>query len=147
MNRLLTLALTAAAAYALGRLSTPQPEPREIKTFSSAAEAIDFLEAHGQSDLAAQLQNEVDEVTYGPEGAAQSALLELADEPYLGMPVVYLDRMGVSRGARISRIDDAHHRIVTLHVDMTDSDRPVTVEHLVPQQPQERELVHHWQPA
>lgn len=151
MNRLLTLTLLAAA-YALGRRTASRPAPAQaelptpVRMFGSLGELTDFLAANSHADTAEQVGGAVEALVYG-EGAAQRDLMALADEPYLGMPAVYLDRHGVSRGARVSRIDDAKHRIVTLHVDLPDSDRPVTIERLVPQQQPGKELVHHWQPA
>lgn len=64
----------------------------------------------------------------------------------LGAPVTYVDRDGVSRSARISRVVDDRDGTVDLHVDLPDPNRPVQIITLVPRCPAGASFVHTWHP-
>lgn len=156
MNRLLTLTLTATTAFLVGRfVMFGSLESLEAENdFLTPEEEADVLDAIGDKAgadaLRAELGNEWVKAALSDQGAvanAQAGLLALADQPYLGMAAVYVDREGVHRAAIVSRIDDERHRIVTLHVFTPEVNKPVTVVHHVSPQPEGGEFACRWQPA
>lgn len=153
MNRLLTLALTATAAFLAGRfvLLGSLEDEGDFLTPEEEADVLDAMgDKEGADALRAELGEEWVKAALADPGAvanAQAGLLALADVPYLGMPAVYVDRTGVHRAACVSRIDDEQHRIVTLHAYIPEGDQPVTVIPHVSPQPEGAEFACRWQPA
>lgn len=69
-----------------------------------------------------------------------------AAAPYVGQPVQFVDRGGVARPARISRVIDEKAGVVDLHVDLPSPDQPVGIERFVPPQERGAQFVYRWQP-